>query len=147
MTLDQLQLIRDVLADWAHQSYEDAVQIIEKEIQNKKRGLKPLRSIPAHQRHSDTSIDAALEVTPTKFTGRRLSVLKAILQQPMTDEEAQVITGIEGNSYRPCRVSLMESGMVEDSGIRRKTRSQKYAVVWQITSLGKTHLKDQHESI
>jgi hypothetical protein len=54
----------------------------------------------------------------------------------LTDEEGQQAAGMQGNSYRPCRVSLMDKGFVVDSGHRRKTAQRKDAVVWTVTPEG-----------
>lgn len=95
-------------------------------------------SLPPHQSHSDTSRAAAKAIAPKLGT-----VLSEVLQQiaqygstGLTDEEGQRILDIQGNSYRPCRVMLMDRGFVFDSGIRRKTRQGKDAVVWYITREG-----------
>jgi hypothetical protein len=40
---------------------------------------------------------------------------------------------MQGNSYRPCRVTLMDRGFVADTGDRRKTNQRKDAVVWTVT--------------
>ncbi len=91
--------------------------------------------VPPHQRHSDTSRAAALAMIP-KFKGLMLNLFrffKARGELGMTDEEGQFMSGINGNSYRPGRVKLVDLGLVVDSGMRRKTRSGKEAVVWVAT--------------
>ena len=66
------------------------------------------------------------------------AVLARLSQYPsgLTDEEAQNILGMQGNSYRPCRVTLMDKGLVYDTGKRRKTNQRKDAVVWAVTTTG-----------
>lgn len=46
-----------------------------------------------------------------------------------TDEEGQVATGIQGNTWRPCRLKLEKEGLVAYSGTR-PTRSGRKAMVW-----------------
>ena len=100
-------------------------------------GLAPRGTLPPHQWHSDTSAAAAVAIAP-KFGRMTRSVLTMIAryQDGLTDEEAQSIMGMQGNSYRPCRVTLMDKGFVVDTGHRRKTRQRKDAVVWSVTPEG-----------
>lgn len=37
-----------------------------------------------------------------------------------------------GSTERPRRVELVEGGHVVDSGLRRLTRSRRFAVVWRV---------------
>lgn len=95
--------------------------------------------LPPHQRHSDTSVEAA-ETVSHKFSGMMDTVFKKIGLQGefgMTDEEGQISLRMEGNSYRPCRVTLVDRGLVKDSGKRRKTIRNRNAVVWELTDFGK----------
>lgn len=141
MTLQDLQLILEVLtSDWTHADTGAAIQAVKTEIakmSRKKR--KSLGELPPHQRHSDTSIASALKASE-KFSDVRRSVLVAIAKRPITDEEGQQALNMPGNSYRPCRVTLMDAGLVEDSGHRRQTVSKRKAVVWRITPEGLSHL-------
>jgi len=93
--------------------------------------------LPPHQAHSDTSTAAAEAIAP-KFGTITRSVLVELSKYPsgLTDEEAQHIIGMQGNSYRPCRVTLMDKGLVYDTGNRRKTNQRKDAVVWAVTDSG-----------
>jgi hypothetical protein len=94
--------------------------------------------VPPHQAHSDTSRAAAASMIP-KFKGLMLHLMKFFKARAgagMTDEEGQFMAQINGNSYRPARVKLQEYGMIRDSGMRRKTRSGKEAVVWVATQEG-----------
>lgn len=94
--------------------------------------------VPPHQRHSDTSRAAAASMVP-KFKGLMLNLMKFFKARAdigMTDEEGQYMSQVNGNSYRPARVKLQEYGMVRDSGMRRRTRSGKEAVVWVVTQEG-----------
>jgi len=94
-------------------------------------------TLPPHQWHSDTSSAAAEAIAP-KFGKMTRAVLVELSKYPsgLTDEEAQSITGMQGNSYRPCRVTLMDKGLVYDTGNRRKTNQRKDAVVWAVTDTG-----------
>ena len=93
--------------------------------------------LPPHQAHSDTSTAAAQAIAP-KFGTMTRTVLVELSKYPhgLTDEEAQNIIGMQGNSYRPCRVTLMDKGLVSDTGNRRKTHQRKDAVVWAVTDAG-----------
>jgi hypothetical protein len=101
-----------------------------------KRG-KSKGNLPPHQWHSDTSRAAAAAIAP-KFGTLTRDVLLQLSRFPngLTDEEGQVAAGMQGNSYRPCRVTLMDSGFVVDSGNRRKTHQRRDAVVWSVTPEG-----------
>ena len=98
--------------------------------------------LPPHQSHSETSTSAALSIAP-KFGTMTRDVLVNLTKYPsgLTDEEAQNIMGMQGNSYRPCRVTLMDRGFVADTGDRRKTNQRKDAVVWTVTLDGYKSLK------
>lgn len=88
--------------------------------------------LPPHQRHSDTSTEAAELIAPNFGTlmAELLEVFKNRPYSGLTDEEGQTLLKMEGNTYRPCRVTLMHRGWIEDSGQRRLTRSKRKAVVW-----------------
>ena len=97
--------------------------------------------LPPHQWHSDTSAEAAAAIAP-KFGRMTNAVLVLIARYAdgLTDEEGQSLMHMEGNSYRPCRVTLADRGYVYDTGIRRLTAHRKKAVVWAITSKGTEYL-------
>lgn len=103
-------------------------------------GLMP-GNLPPHQVHSDTSTAAAEAIAP-KFGNMTRSVLQFLSRYPqgLIDEEAQRIMGMDGNSYRPCRVTLADKGLVKDTGMRRKTSHKRPAVVWAITDKGLMYL-------
>lgn len=94
--------------------------------------------LPPHQSHSDTSRASAIAEAPT-FGMKVRSVLVGFAQAGtgLTDEEGQQYLQIEGNSYRPCRVTLVDQGLVYDTGFRRKTRANRPAVVWDLTAKGR----------
>lgn len=60
---------------------------------------------------------------------RILSALRASLAG-MTDEDLELVLGIEPNTLRPRRRELMMQGKVKDSGLTRMSRSGKPCVVW-----------------
>jgi predicted ArsR family transcriptional regulator len=74
-----------------------------------------------------------------------LDLLKEFRQLPqgMTDEFGQNQLGIEGNSYRPMRVTLYRHGYVEDSGDRQRLKSGRYGAVWRITESGRQKLSEE----
>jgi hypothetical protein len=116
---------------WVQDSINVCIALIQADMQGKKGNL------PPHQSHSDTSTSAALSIAP-KFGTMAREVLVNLTKYPsgLTDEEAQNIMGMQGNSYRPCRVTLMDRGFVADTGDRRKTNQRKDAVVWSVTPDG-----------
>ncbi len=85
-------------------------------------------SLP-HQRHSQTSADAASEFQRTgKALTARQRVRAYILSRGprgATDKEVQVALEMQGSTQRPRRVELQGAGMVVDSG-QKRARS----VVW-----------------
>ena len=103
-------------------------------------GLVP-GALPPHQHHSDTSREAAAAIAP-KFGRMTNAVLTLIARYAdgLTDEEGQSLMRLEGNSYRPCRVTLANKGYVIDTGVRRLTAHRKKAAVWAITSAGTEYL-------
>ena len=98
---------------------------------------------PPHQRHSDTSRASAAAAAP-RFNARTLLLLAEFRLRSMTDEGGQDSLGIEGNSYRPMRVTLYKHGFVEDSGQRQVLRSGRKAVVWTITNAGLSKLNQEN---
>ena len=84
-----------------------------------------------YQAHSGTSREAASSMKG-KSARLREQVLLELRRQPATDEELANITSLSGNTCRPRRVELVELGLVEDSGLRRKTASGRNAVVWRV---------------
>ena len=100
--------------------------------------------LPPHQSHSDTSRASAIAEAPT-FGLKVRSVLIGFAHSMsgLTDEEGQESLQIEGNSYRPCRVTLMDQGLVYDTGFRRKTRAGRPAVVWDMTAKGREKLFEE----
>jgi len=92
---------------------------------------------------SETSREAAVRA-PVKTSrrkvleafGRRANWMTGLLIEDLTDEEIQTRTGMNPSTERPRRVELVEMGLIEDSGVRRRTSSGRSAVVWKLTELG-----------
>jgi hypothetical protein len=61
----------------------------------------------------------------------------------LTDEEGQSVMRMDGNSYRPCRVTLANKGLVKDTGERRMTAHRKKAAVWAVTAAGTDFLREE----
>lgn len=94
--------------------------------------------LPPHQSHSDTSRASAVAEAPTSgMKVRTVLVGFAHSMSGLTDEEGQERLQIDGNSYRPRRVTLMDQGLVYDTGFRRKTKANRPAVVWDLTAKGR----------
>ena len=95
-------------------------------------------SVP-HQRHSDTSVEAAGKAK-AQFKGNLLKVLKAFVHADrlgLTDEQGCDALRMDGNSYRPSRVTLEKLGMITKLSATRKTRSNRNAHIYTITMNGK----------
>jgi hypothetical protein len=106
----------------------ECIQLIE-------RGMKS-NPLP-YQSHSLTSMDAAISVAPT-LGMRQKAVLAAFAEHPrgLTDEEGQDYLGYSGNAYRPRRVELMSKGLICDTGLTKKTKTNRHAAVWGLTEKG-----------
>lgn len=109
--------------------------------------------VPPYQRHSATSRDAAHEAKPTAAS-LRVIVLNRIREagdHGCTDEEAYlhlIRTGMvppttKDSTLRARRVELWNAGYVRDSGTRRRTTSNRLAVVWTATGEGNGGKKDE----
>ena len=93
------------------------------------------RGMPPHQRHSDTSYEAALRILGTAQTkrGRVYRYIRDRKQLGATDEEIQFTLNMDPNTERPRRRELQIGKFIVDSGDRRLTRSGRKAVVWVST--------------
>lgn len=87
---------------------------------------------PPSQRHSETSIAAAVAIKPKvgSLHARVLTYLRDC--GPATDEEMQTGIPMGANTQRPRRRELEMGGLIADSGKRRANSSGKMAVVWRI---------------
>lgn len=87
---------------------------------------------PPHQRHSATSKAAALSLAQSRRNTLRMIVLRFVSTAVAgaTDDEMQLALQMNGNTQRPRRCELVEAGLIQDSGTRRKTRNGRFATVW-----------------
>ena len=94
----------------------------------------PAAETPVYQRHSPTSQAAAEAIAPTTGTLRAevYAFLKLRGEQGATDEEIQRALHMEGNTARPRRRELEQSGLIRDSGATRQAISGRSAVVWEV---------------
>jgi len=53
----------------------------------------------------------------------------------ITDQEAQHMTGLDGDSQRPRRQELQRMGLIEPAAKKRKTKAGNDAVAWRLRSL------------
>lgn len=90
-----------------------------------------------YQRHSDTSLQAAIEAEPAAGTQRR-RVFDLMFMAPrgLTDHQMQEFLNMNPSTQRPRRIELVERGFVRDSGMRRQTPSGRWAVVWVMVKRG-----------
>lgn len=86
-----------------------------------------------YQTHSATSAEAAERAKPKAKRDRErlLRQLRVFRTTGLTDEEMQADLRMDGSTQRPRRVELVNAGLVEDSGEKRRTRSGRWAVVWR----------------
>lgn len=95
------------------------------------------------QQHSETSIQAAVEIEPKAGTLRALVLgyIRECGNRGATDEEIQIALRMNPSTQRPRRVELLEVGLIRDSGTQRKTASNRSAVVWTATRKEKAQLE------
>jgi hypothetical protein len=89
-------------------------------------------SVIAHNAQR-TSILAANEIYPKSGTIRR-KVYEYFLSRGLrggTDQEAEVTLGIDGNTIRPSRGSLVKDGWLIDSGTTRPNDKGHACIVWR----------------
>lgn len=81
---------------------------------------------------SETSKDAAIskEETYKHDELRVMAHLKSAGDVGATDYEIEVGTGLRQSSASARRNGLVQKGFVRDSGLKRKTRTGRYATVW-----------------
>jgi hypothetical protein len=89
------------------------------------------RNLPAHQKHSETSREAAIEALEFADTARaRVYRFIKAHTHGATDEEIQDGLEMPASTERPRRIELHHAEIIEDSGETRRTRSGRRAVVW-----------------
>lgn len=91
-----------------------------------------------YQRHSDTSAAAAEQASERAPTDRErvLLVIRAEKERGLTDEEIELLLGMNPSTVRPRRGELVKLGLVGKSGRTRTTRSGAQATVWIATAGG-----------
>lgn len=100
---------------------------------NHNQGVLPLVAREAPHSGSETSRDAAASIR------RHLPALESRVlvfiagRDGTTNDEIELALGMNGSTVRPRVVELRARGLVEDSGVRRPTRSGRPAIVWRRT--------------
>lgn len=86
----------------------------------------------ARKSDPETSRLAALDTLPAAATNRQLA-LRVLRQNPsgLTDFELAELTGLQQTSIGKRRGELRDSGLVIDSGLRRRASSGSLAIVWR----------------
>ena len=79
-----------------------------------------------------TSRLAAESIKPTASTLRAKVYAYIRDSGGATDDEVQVGLNMNPSTQRPRRVELVEACLVRASAVRRKTRSGREAVVWEV---------------
>jgi len=81
---------------------------------------------------SETSKQAAdlIEPKASALLGKVLAFLRNKGEYGATDEEMQDQMPIPPSTQRPRRIDLVNRGLVMDSGLTRKTKAGRNAVVW-----------------
>ena len=82
----------------------------------------------------DTSEDAADSMIPVADTlrGKVYHYLWTRGREGATDNEIELTLGIRRQTVTPRRRELVLKGLIVDSGIRRKTESNRSAIVWVV---------------
>jgi transcription initiation factor IIE alpha subunit len=86
----------------------------------------------------ETSIEARAKIEPKIGTLRR-KVYELLLNKGlngMTDQEIEKYLHLEGNTVRPIRGSLVEAGLVMDSGLTRLNDKNNKCIVWRASENG-----------
>lgn len=94
---------------------------------------------PPHQKHSDTSREAAEEIRPSASSLRE-RVFKYIDGAGLdgaTDQQIQKALGMDPSTERPRRIELVRERRVFDSGRSRQPDSGRNAVVWITATEGR----------
>lgn len=122
-----------------HQNIEEVHDIIIAEHHRRKalREKKPLHAVSDNvvilaKNAKKTSRSAAESALPKSgsIRARVYSYFKGRGDFGATDDEAQEFLGIDGNTFRPTRKSLVDDGYLFDSGGTRKNKNQNDCVVW-----------------
>ena len=82
-------------------------------------------------RESDTSLAAAQAALPNAGTKRREVYDQILNRGGLIDDEIEVILAMRHQTVSARRRELVLLGLVGDSGKKRRTRSSRFAVVWE----------------
>jgi hypothetical protein len=122
-----------------HQTIEEVHDIVIAEHHRRKalQAKEPLRPVDANtvivaKKARATSRSAAEGILPKSGTirGRVYAYFNGCGISGATDDEAQDFLGIDGNTFRPTRKSLLDDGYIIDSGGTRKNENGNDCVVW-----------------
>lgn len=113
-----------------------------------------LGAVPAHHGARNTDPDTSLFAAATATEGmthNQLAVLAALAaagEPGMIDHDHEAVNGLKQDTAGKRRGELAASGLVVDSGRRRKTPRGAKAIVWTLTPAGRaTHLTLQHKGV
>ncbi len=84
--------------------------------------------------NDETSLEAAVVLAKTSARALERRVFDALEADPHTDQELEELLELPGNTVRPRRRSLVQRGLVHDTGLRRKTHSGRRAIVWSVSA-------------
>ena len=81
----------------------------------------------------ETSLEALESIEPqlTNITDRVYYYILSRGEQGVTDDEGFRTLGMNPNTYRPCRINLMEKGLVLNTNIKGTTESGRKAWKWK----------------
>ena len=86
----------------------------------------------------ETSIEARAKIEPKIGTIRR-KIYELLLNKGLdgaTDHEIEKYLHLDGSTVRPARGSLVEDGLVMDSGLTRLNNKNNKCVVWRASENG-----------
>lgn len=86
---------------------------------------------PPAQRHSPTSVEAAVMALPKVGTWRRQVYDWLCEFGPGTDEDIAEGLGMNPSTARPRRIELLDDGLITEAG-EAKNKSGRKAVLWEV---------------
>lgn len=94
----------------------------------------PLFMQSAPHNRTATSEDAAMKIrgVSSLLRARVFAYVVSQAEHGATAQEIEFALSMEGNTVRPRLVELREHKAIEDSGITRKTKAGRSAVVWKL---------------
>lgn len=98
-------------------------------------GARSVRGAP------ETSAEAAGLAEPLQFSARSRIIRCLLRMGGATDDELERQMSNSHQTVSSARNWLVEAGWVRDSGLRRKTRGGRLAVVWELTPAGRQQWK------